>query len=303
MKISRMVLVVFFVMLLGQAALAQAATGFLSQPLSIYPENPKDGDKVSLTAIISNSEPQNLSGTVLFYDGDTQIATKDVSIDSGSIGVSTVSFNISAGEHIFSASMGSLSKVSTGNILVPLAVSVPKVQMPTLFVTQDTSAFGAQAIGLQAGIAAQPIINAASQIPGKVADQVAAVIPSSVKSDASGAGSNAEDWRLSNVKSLNKFVSLAQRNVDAIQKQSALETKKFGKPSASTTYVDGPLAYAKLFILKTLSYIYSTPYLLYGIIALFVFLVLRSLTLKIIVYIRRKREERRLAKYPKAPMF
>ena len=274
-----------------------ASTGFLTEPLAIYPENPKDGDTVALTATLRNAETDDLTGTVSFYDGSVLLGKKDITIHPGSVGVASISFMMTAGEHTFSANMGSLKTVSDQGASSPFPVALAKVALPDLYVTKESSAFGAQAIGLKASAQAAPILDKVGQLQDKVIESV----PASVKDTATSTGNTVESWRASNAQSLAKSTEDAQKKLDGIQKRSDQETKKYGKPTASTRYIDSPLAYVELFFLTMLSYLYNHPTVFYSVIVVFCFLVLRSLTLRIIAYIKHRRAVARLARTPKAP--
>ena len=289
--------IVFGGLFLFLAHSAFAATGFLTEPLSIYPENPKDGDTVALTATLQNAETEDLRGAVSFYDGSILLGKKDITIHPGTIGTASISFAVNAGSHSFSANMGSMTTVSNGGTTEPLPVAIAKVTLPDLYVTKDTSAFGAQAIGLKASAQAAPILDKVGELQNKVVESV----PASVKDNVNTTKSTVESWRTSNADSLAKATESAQKELDVIQKRAEQEAKKTGKPSASTRYIDSPLAYIKLFFLTMLSYMYGHPNVFYSVIGVFSFLVLRSLILRIVAYIKRRRAAARLARMPKAP--
>lgn len=274
-----------------------ASTGFVDQPLWISPEAPKEGDFVTLSAVFRNGEPQKLSGTVLFYDSDVLLARRPVVIPSNDVGTASVSFSIKSGDHVFSATMESLEKLSGNGVATPLSVSVAPVHLDALFVTKSGSATGAAALALKASSEAAPILDKVNQVQ----DTVVSSIPDSVKGPVGQAAASVEDWRASEVAKLSASVETAKANVAAIDKRAAQEQKKTGSVSPSTKYVDGPLAEVKLFLLKLAALIFSEPVLFYIVGIIFVFLVVRFLVRRISKAIRTWKQKRRTSKIPKAP--
>jgi hypothetical protein len=136
---------------------------------------------------------------------------------------------------------------------------------------------------------------------GKLQDKVVASVPDTLKTNVVTTKNDIETWRSSNAENLATVKNDLEKKVTAIEKKAATETKKQGKPSASTRYIDRPWAYMQLFFLTMLAYLYSTPTLFYSCIVVFSFLVLRSATLRVIGYIRHRKAMRDMARKPKAP--
>ena len=117
------------------SAHALADTGFVNDPIWLSPAAPKNGQTVKLTALFHNGEAQSLSGTVLFYDGDTLMGQKKLVIASDGVGVATTSFTINAGTHSFSASMSSVSEVSTNGTATPYTLPIQTVHLSAVTVS------------------------------------------------------------------------------------------------------------------------------------------------------------------------
>ncbi len=245
-------IVFFFIAGVGHA---YASTGFVGNPIWIYPEFPREGESVTLTALFHNGEVEKLTGTVLFFDNDTLLGKKTLTISPGSVGTAQIVFKMDAGNHVFSATAQGFQEISNTGSTTAYALPLGKAQLPNLFVTKNGSGTGVDAVGLKASAEAGPVLDKVNQIQDKVISAVPEPVASSAES--------LDAWRASTADDLQKSVVQAQKNVDDQKKIAADQKKKTGKVSPSTQYVDTPFAIVKLFFTRFFLYIFSHGYLFY----------------------------------------
>ncbi len=267
--------------------LAQASTGFIGNPIWINPEFPREGEMVTLSALFHNGETEKLAGQVLFYDNDTLLGKKSLTIAAGAVGTATVTFKIESGNHVFSASAQGFQEISNSGSAKNFSLPLGKAEMSKLFVTKNGSGSGVDAVGLKASASAAPILNKVDQAENKVIDS----IPAAIKDPVVATAQSMEAFRLKTENHLQVSVADSQEGV-AKQKQSAAdEQKKFGKVSPSTKYVNGPFASVKLFVAQLLLFLFSHAFIFYIVFFGILYFLIRSIFRKI----KQMRNNRRVA--------
>ena len=177
---------------------AFAGTGFVESPLWLYPESPKEGETVTLSALFRNSEKYTLSGTVLFYDGDVLLDEEVIRIAPGGVATASTSFRIGAGSHDFRASVGGLSELSTTGKVVPLALPLESATMRKLVVTKETPISKLTAQVKSASDTSTDTDSGNSPVLAQVGvfeDAIVSVIPEPIKETTSRVTENVEAWR------------------------------------------------------------------------------------------------------------
>lgn len=300
---------------LTMAPLASAATGFVDDPIWLYPENPKEGEMVTLTALFRNAETKSLSGVVSFYDEDVLLGKKTITIPAGGFVPVALTFRVGAGAHAFSASVTSLAEVLSTGESVPFAIPLETAELSKFTIGRSiadqltakvTSAAPTEktADGKTTDTK-NPKLDAQSasilEQVEKIEDTVLDAIPDSVEKDIAETFSGVDAWRDEKAQTITTARDAAKRAVDAQSKDSAADTKKLGAPSASNKYIDSPIAYVKYFFLALFSFIFMTKAVFYLVGTILAYIVLRFLYRKIRNGIRKGRESHRRASMPHAP--
>lgn len=297
------------------APLASAATGFIDDPIWLYPENPKEGEMVTLTALFRNAETKPLSGVVSFYDGDVLLGKKTITIPAGGFVPAILTFRVGAGSHSFSASVTSLSEVLSSGQSVPFAIPLETAELSkftigrsiadqlTAKVTAATPA--TKTTDTKTTDTKNPKLDTQSAtILGqveKIENTVLEAIPDSVEKDIAETFSGVDTWRDAKAEMITAARDAAKKAVDAQSKDSAADTEKLGTQSASNKYVDSPIAYVKYFFLALFSFVFMTKAVFYVVGTILAYIVLRFLYRKIRNGIRKGRESHRRASMPHAP--
>lgn len=276
-------LVSFLAGLIFSATAFAAATGFITNPLWLTPEAPKEGEKATLSAAFRNADTGLLSGTVVFYDGDILLAKKPITISPNQIATVSTSFTTTAGSHSFKASMESVSRTDTSSGAVePMVLPETTAKLPELSVSKKVG-LAAQA-GTDASGSGE---NAILKQVDKAEKTVLAVIPEPTKKAVAGVTSSIDSWREEKVKTFEDGRTAAKQ-VIADQNKTKLQTvntiagsKEVEVSDAKGGPLDGPWANIKLFFFSVLKYLFNTPLLFYFIAVILAYLILRILFRKI----------------------
>ncbi len=263
---------------------AYGATGFVDAPIWFYPENPADGDTVTVQAVFRNDEKNLLTGSVLFYDNDLLLGKKSITIAPQNIALASVSFKIGPGNHSFSAQMSSLSESQNGGQTVPIALPIEVAKSPSYFVSKSIpNPFSAQAKG-GSDASEQALLKQVDDIQNKVLESV----PAEIKERVSSSAKSLDTWRDDSADNLTEKKDIAKEKLENLQKQnSKTETAKTVSPSSK--YIDTPFAYVKFWIYSMLAFVFATPVMFYIVGLLFVFFVLRFIFGKIFRFIQKKK--------------
>ena len=259
----------------------------------INPEVPQDGDLVALSALFHNAEPNQLSGIVMFYDGNELLGQKNITIATGGVSTATVSFRISAGDHTFSATIGSMTELLDGGKTEPFVLSPQTVQLPKIFVpskagnnltasviSNANTYAGGQSSQISPNSPLAPVVNQVNQLEGSVVSS----IPDTVKNPVSGAVSGVETWRANNAEIFNQATKSASDSIDKINAIAQTQQKKYGKVPLSTNLIDKPFAYVKLFFFTLMSFLYSHPIVFYASLVLFLYIIFRYMFNKMVSF-------------------
>ena len=243
-----------------------AVTGFVDSPLWISPASPKEGDTVTLSAVFHNDEPEGISGSILFYDGETLLDEKPVTLRADEVATVTTSFTITAGSHLFSASTKNLAQVSNTGTLQVLTVSQPTVKLPLEFVPKTIVVSG------QAGddISGDPEAVILQQVD-KVQSSVLASVPPATKKEISGTANSIDNWRSSQAESFTKSRDGAKTALDT--KNAPVSAKKGSVKGTSVSA--GPFTYIKYMFDSLMSFLFSSALVFYLAVLLIIYLILR----------------------------
>ena len=269
--------------------IARAATGFVDSPLLLSPENPKDGDTVTLSVLFHNAEPTTISGTVLFYDTTTLLDKKSLSIAPGDVGIASTSFVIHAGIHKFSATMSNVDAPNSSGTLEAVVIPETTVTLPPEIITRSLG-LGAQAAdGSNDSEAA--ILNTVDAAQTAVLNAV----PPNIKAAVSGTTGSLDSWRVSTGSSFTSDRDATKASITAANKIDAENAAK--KPGAKAvakpaTADNSAVSQAKYYFFAALAFFFSMPFAFYLGSVLLLYLILRFI-------FRRLRRSRRGNSAPK----
>jgi len=253
-----------FLLLLAPSVFA--ATGFVDSPLLLSPENPKDGDTVTLSVLFHNAEKTAITGTILFYDNQTLIARDNLSIASGDVGIADTSFTITSGIHKFSATLSDVNGGSENIIL-----SEATVTLPPAIVTKKLG-LGAQASG-EGSTQESVILQKVDSAEKAVLD----AIPDGAKEAVSDTVSNVDEFRESTGDTFTERRDEVKAGIERGEKIDAenAELKPGKKPVVKPATADnGAAAQIKYYFFGLLAFFFSKPFAFYlGSVIIFYFVL------------------------------
>ena len=272
MNMRKLVVGAIAIAFCSMPAFSLAATGFIDAPMWIYPEAPTQNQSVTLYALFRNDENTTVSGTVLFYDKDTIVGKKNVTVAPGGVGTANTTFRISAGSHTFSASMGSLTKIAPNGTSSALLIPMQSTQMPTIVVSANSASASAVSSTANSSVS-DPTSKAVLGQVDSFENTALSVVPPSFQDKVTAAAKSVDTWRA--VKASTFTVSREKASSATI-------------PPA-TKYVDGPLKYVKIAFFSLLAFVFSFPVIFYiaGIVVFYI--VVRFIVRKISNGIRNRR--------------
>jgi hypothetical protein len=261
--------ILFFLFLVPSV---HAATGFVSSPLLLSPEAPRDGDTVTLSVLFHNDEDKPISGTVLFYDGETLLARRPVTIPAGDVSISAVTFEISSGIHKFSATISDLGE---GVVLLETTVTLP----PKLVTKKLGFGLGAQASG--DGSASESAI---LQKVDKVEEAIVSVVPPAAREVVLNVAGSFDDWREATGEQFAKerdevaAIIAAGEKIDTANAARKPGTKAIEKPATAD---NGPANEARRVFLGAIAFLFATPVAFYFGAVLVLYFIIRFIVRRI----------------------
>jgi hypothetical protein len=248
-----------------------------------------EGETVSIHTVVWNGENSSLYTTIEFYDKNIILGTRDVIIPKESSRDISVSWKVTAGDHVISAAITS-SKIT-------IADGSQKLITLDSRVTQEDKQFVSKVI---ANINEKPaIVDAIAK--DKINETVLKItdaIPASVSVPVKETFSNVEDFRNETYSTIKESKIKTQEKLDELNGINSTDNKTVEKKSTTTTSpknkteavkkvstgIDGtekPIAYVKFFLLSIAGFIFGSKIIFYLVGAFLIFIILRFFWRKI----------------------
>jgi hypothetical protein len=273
MKKGSILTAIVFASMIFCAQTSLATTGFVDSPIWIIPSKPDDTDMVKLSAVFRNEEADSISGTIFFYDNETLLAQKAVTILPGDVRLVSTNFKITAGSHQFSATMSNAATLAGSGKLGVVVVAKATVSLPSQFVPKAvpiTAQTGGDTVGGSEGLILDEI--------EKAQTSVLAVIPEPTKKAVAETATTIDSWRADNAQSFAKNRDKAQKAVDhKVPDTSKPSGTVLGgaKPAPIMKSDAGPMEYVKLVVFSALAFLFMYPAVFYFIAAFLIFIIIR----------------------------
>jgi hypothetical protein len=257
---KRFFLIVLIFLSFAASHAAYADTSFLDTPLQLYPAAPKENDLVSLTAVVGNTADYTFAGAVVFYDGDTILGRKEVSVVPGGISTATVKFKIGAGDHKFSARIENPSRVLGSGIVEPLGVSIEQASMSSHVSALPVRALVADATTNTEDVALLKTIDATQE-------KVLSTLSPQTRSTVEKTATSVDTWRADTAKNALMKREEAKKKIDAASNPKKVTSSKTGQ---AKTVADGPFAYVAYIFYGLVALVFGSQFVFYvgGVILL-----------------------------------
>lgn len=264
------------VLVLAPFFVSAAPIGFVKDSVWLSNDAPNEGDTVTISTLVVNGDQSTLTAKVQFYDSELLLSEKSVSVDKGDAKIVTTSWKVTAGSHALHAALKDATLVSTSGKKTSVTLSDAQSANQNLFVKTSTPTSLTEQNKVDAKV-------------NEVASKVESVVPEAVKDTFASTGTSVEGlretWELSLTDKQNQEkAKLAE--MDKVE-QERLKAKADPDPAnyVANNYVDSaggnvlqkPFSYILIFLYSLFLFIVGNQFVFYGVIALVVFVIVRSI--------------------------
>lgn len=235
-----------------------------------YSKDPfEEGDQIKIYTLVFNPDDRELSGTVVFFDNNVFFAKKDFTASPKDVKDVSISWTATAGDHVIFAKIENAKFLVSGgqyeevylaeNETTKSSRTVNKKVIVNTTDTNNTSSTGSSIPGLSS------IQNVGNIVANSTPDYVA-------KPMVLGA-STVENFRQNISNALGKNKADTQKEINTLN--SAKTTLKNGvKPNTSSS-IQKPFDYVKLFFLYIFEAIFKYKLVFYGLLLIILVVILR----------------------------
>ena len=230
-----------------------------------------EGETVNIHTAAWNGESNTVSADVEFYDKNVILGSRDVVLDSLELKDVYIPWKITSGDHVISAKIiSSTITVSDKkeNVIVKHSVTSSDKQFVSVVVKNKDG---------------EPVTDTdilKNQLD-KANSQLSGILPEEVNSSLSNSISSLDNIRHTTLDKVNTAKEATQKEIGKVL---GVSTKISQSPSKSSNVQDSikrPVAYIKLFLLSTLSFILGSKLIFYGILVFLIFCIIRFIYRKI----------------------
>ncbi len=266
------------------SAKTDSTTGFLSGDIWYSKAKLIEGDDVKIYTAFWNGENTPVNIKVSFFDKDTLLGEREVSIPALTLKDISISWKVTAGDHQIKASIlkatsnqsGSSQEVSLSNNEVKTeSIFIPK-RIDSALPSEKLEQLGEKVVDILPKSVAEPVAASVSDID-LFRQKTSKDIENSVKETQEKIKQieNPDTKATDNIKTESTKNTQDKNNT---QKDSD-EKKVVKKDSLSGT--EKPIAYLQFYLLSVALFIFKNSWLFYGIILFVIFMILRFIYRKI----------------------
>ncbi len=249
-------------------------TGFIPGTIWYSRQPLNEGDTVKIYTAVWNGDDSSLSAKVEFYDKNVILGSRDIVVPPSSLKDVSVSWQVTAGDHVISAkivaSKFSLSGKSQSVLLDRRA-------------TGEDRQFVSKVIKEVDGTPVSSVVVIKDQVD-QAGAKISSIIPASISTPISQAFGSVDDFRDTTYTKISATKNETQKKIDLLNTPSptSKDTKTVDtKDSTQTAGTEKPIAYVKFFFYSILAFLFGSKFVFYGLSTLIVFLILRFFYRKI----------------------
>jgi len=252
----------------SNAATSVATTGLIPGSIWYSSEPLKEKDIVKIYTAVWNGGSKDLNVKVEFYDKSTVLGVREVVAPKNSLKEVSIPWVVTSGDHAISAKIIS---ASSGVAKDKISVSISETDKDDVFVPVAVK----EVDGVP--VSSKDVI--ASQVE-KVTSDITNLLPASVPEKVTENLNVIEDFRAETSVKVEKEKELAKEKLKSANDRYDKNITE-GRTSTVSDNTEGPIASVKVFLFTILSFIVSSKIVFYGLIALIIFWILRSIYNKI----------------------
>jgi hypothetical protein len=266
---------ILLVVLLSHTVEASSVTGFIPGQIWYSTDSLVEGSSVKIYTAVWNGDTTPLTAHVAFYDKTTILGSRDVVVSPSTLADVSISWKVTAGDHNISAKITSSTTTISGK---KQTVSVDNTQ------TEEDHQFVPILIKKQDGTVATSTDLVKSQVDkigGEINSSITDAIPTSITKPFNSNISSVDSLRVSTYTEVSHMKVDTQTKLDALNGEKVATSKGSSVKPATSSGVDKPIAYVKLFFLSVLAFVLGNKIVFYGLGVIIIFLILRSIYRKI----------------------
>lgn len=253
------------------------ATGFIPGQIWYSKDTIVEGDTIKIYTAVWNSADSPLSAKVEFYDQNVILGTRDIIVAPQELKEASVSWKVTAGDHVM-----------TAKIISP-SVTVSGKKQPVVLENSSTESsrkFVSVVIKTINGDPAKSSDIIQNQLD-KATSSLGDILPESVSAPMSKNLGLVSGFREDTLADISKMKEETKKTIDELSKIEETTTNKNNtkvsadKKGGVEDATKKPIAYVKLFFLTILSFIFGSNLVFYALIALLLFLVIKWIYFKI----------------------
>ncbi len=269
-------ILIIFTFFCGQVSAADVSnTGFIPGQIW-YSENPLvEGQTVKIYTAVWNGDNYPLQANVEFYDKNVILGTRSISVPKDTIQNVSISWKVTAGDHVISAKILS-SKIIESGKSSPVVLERNTTEEDRKFVSKLIEQIDGTPVS-----STDAIKNKLDETKANLSD----ILPSSIGGPISDSLSSVDTFRDETYTKITVSKDETQKEIESLNSKNTVkgtavsDSKKVEKKSLGGA--DKPIAYLKLFFLGIFSFIFGTPFVFYLVIAFVLFLIIRSIYRKL----------------------
>lgn len=266
------------------SAKTDSTTGFLSGDIWYSKAKLIEGDDVKIYTAFWNGENTPVNIKVSFFDKDTLLGEREVSIPALTLRDISISWKVTAGDHQIKASILKATSNQSGSSQ-EVSLSNNEVKTESIFIPKRIDS-------------ALPV-EKLEQLGEKVVD----ILPKSVAEPVSASVSDIDLFRQKTSKDIENSVKETQEKIKQIENPDTKATDNIKTESTKNTQdknnaqkdneeknvvkkdslsgTEKPIAYLQFYLLSVALFIFKNSWLFYGIILFLIFMILRFIYRKI----------------------
>lgn len=266
------------------SAKTDSTTGFLSGDIWYSKAKLIEGDDVKIYTAFWNGENTPVNIKVSFFDKDTLLGEREVSIPALTLKDISISWKVTAGDHQIKASILKATSNQSGSSQ-EVSLSNNEVKTESIFIPKR----------IDSALPAEKL----EQLGEKVVD----ILPKSVAEPVSASVSDIDLFRQKTSKDIENSVKETQEKIKQIENPDTKATDNIKTESTKNTQdknntqkdsdekkvvkkdslsgTEKPIAYLKFYLLGVALFIFKNSWLFYGIILFLIFMILRFIYRKI----------------------
>ncbi len=259
----------------GQVAFAAdtSNTGFIPGTIWYSKDPLIEGETVKVYTAVWNGDTNPLSAKVEFYDKNVILGSRTVSVAAQTIAEVSISWQVTAGDHVISAKIVSSNIIASGK---PQTVVLERNN------TGEDRVFVDKIIK---DINGAPV-SSTDLLTDQASAKLANALPDSISAPVSNALGAVDEFRDETYTKITSAKEEVKKTLDAIPEttKSSTDAKKSTSQTKSqslATSTQKPLAYIKLFFWTIAGYIFGYKPVFYIVCAGLLFLILRFIYRKI----------------------